>query len=295
MDGGSYMTRSVADEVATGEPSRAGVLGRSVRTLLAGAGLAALLAGCANTEEPADNDEAMLGYEEPSDPLELPNRFVFAFNETLDTFILQPLAVTYDFWLPSEIKNVVRNFTRYVSSPVILANDVMQGEWERAEDTAARLVANSVTAGLGDLVKERHPYHDEDFGQTMAVHGVDDGFYLVLPIVGPSSARDGVGLGVDYFLHPLTYVDGTTTFSLATRAAAGVDLRARNLGTLADIKRDSVDFYARMRSLYYQRRQAAIENRNGTGPMAQTEQSEAGESVFASDLGTGKDTTGNSQ
>lgn len=232
--------------------------------------------------EPAlaqDNEEdaaALLGYEEPNDPLEVPNRFVFAINETLDTFILKPLAVTYDFWMPDPLKDVVRNFVRNVSSPVVLANDVMQGNWQRAEDTAARFFVNTIaTGGLGDLVPERHPYHHEDFGQTLAVYGVDDGFYLVLPIFGPSSARDATGRGVDYFLNPLLYVDGGSEFSMAVSAAGGIDSRARNLELVRDLKRDSVDFYARVRSLYYQRRAAAIENRDGAGPGGPLVQSES--------------------
>jgi phospholipid-binding lipoprotein MlaA len=225
--------------------------------------VAGLLAGCANGPEPEAEPEngALLGYEEPNDPLEVPNRFIFALNETLDTFILKPAAVTYRFWVPGELRDVVRNFTRNLASPVILANDLMQGEWQRAEATLARFLVNSATtAGLGDVVDERHPYHDEDFGQTLAVYGVDDGFYLMLPVLGPSTARDAVGRGVDVFLDPLTYVNGATAFSIGTTVAQGIDLRARNIERIENVKADSVDFYARLRSLYYQRRQAAIDN-----------------------------------
>lgn len=235
-----------------------------VRTAAA-AVLAMGLAGCAATGENG-GDEALLGYEEPYDPLETPNRFIFAFNEAADFAVIQPAAATYRFLLPVEFRDLVRNFVRHLSTPVILANNVMQGQWERAEDTAARMLVNSATLGLGDLVAERHPYHDEDFGQTLAVWGADHGFYLVLPILGPSSARDGVGRVGDIFLDPLTYVDGATTFNIATTAAAGIDFRARNIETLDEIKRDSVDFYARMRSLYYQRRRAEIENGDGVTP-----------------------------
>ncbi|MBK1698863.1 MlaA family lipoprotein [Rhodovibrio salinarum] len=229
-------------------------------------GLALLLAGCAADGQNAPDEASsnMLGYEEPNDPLEVPNRFVFAFNDALDTFILKPVAVTYDFWLPTGVKNSVRNFVRNVSSPVILANDVFQGEWERANDTAARFFVNTVTSlGFFDIVDERHPYHDEDFGQTLAVYGVDDGFYLVLPVFGPSSARDATGRGVDWLLNPLTYVENGQPLSIATSVAGGVDSRARNLELFRDIKSDSVDFYARVRSLYYQRREAAIQNNDG--------------------------------
>jgi phospholipid-binding lipoprotein MlaA len=147
---------------------------------------------------------------------------------------------------------------------VILANDLLQGEWERANHTAGRFVINTATSlGLFDIVDDRYPYHDEDFGQTLAVYGVDDGFYLVLPVFGPSSARDAVGRGVDVLLDPLTYVEGAQTLSIATSVAGAVDSRARNLELFRDIKSDSVDFYARVRSLYYQRREAAIQNTDG--------------------------------
>jgi phospholipid-binding lipoprotein MlaA len=227
---------------------------------------ALLLAGCAadGGNAPAREGEDLLSYEEPNDPLEVPNRFIFAFNDALDTFILKPIAVTYDFWLPEGVKDSVRNFVRNASSPVILANDVFQGEWERAEDTAARFFVNTVLSlGFFDFVDERHPYHDEDFGQTLAVYGADDGFYLVLPVLGPSSARDAVGRGVDILLDPLTYVEGARPLSVAISAAGAIDGRARNLELFREIKADSVDFYARSRSLYYQRRGAAIRNEDG--------------------------------
>lgn len=228
--------------------------------------VALLLSGCAaNGGNGPDAEEGnLLSYEEPNDPLEVPNRFVFAINDALDTFILKPVAVTYDFWMPEGVKDSVRNFVRNLSSPVILANDMFQGEWDRAEDTAARFFVNTVLSlGFFDFVDERHPYHDEDFGQTLAVYGVDDGFYLVLPVFGPSSARDAVGRGVDMLLDPLTYVDGARTLSIATSVAGAVDSRARNLELFREIKADSVDFYARARSLYYQRREAAIQNEDG--------------------------------
>lgn len=240
--------------------------GLHTRRVAGALALVLLLGGCAanGDDAPGDGGGNLLGYEEPNDPLEVPNRFVFAFNDTLDTFILKPVAVTYDFWLPAGVKNSVRNFVRNASSPVILANDIFQGEWERANDTAARFFVNTITSlGFFDIVDERHPYHDEDFGQTLAVYGVDDGFYLVLPVFGPSSARDAAGRGVDWLLDPLNYVEGGETLSIATSAAGAVDSRARNLELFRDIKSDSVDFYARVRSLYYQRREAAIQNTDG--------------------------------
>lgn len=228
--------------------------------------LAAMLSACASTngegEDDFDDGADLFGYEEPSDPLEPFNRAVFFFNDTVDGMILRPLAEAYDLVLPSVAKDAVRNFGRHISTPVVLVNDLLQWDLERAETTAARMVINTAVLGLGDIAPERYPYHSADFGQTLAIYGVDDGFYLVLPIFGPSSLRDGFGMGVDTFLHPLTYVDGTTTFRISTSAASGIDLRARNLDTLDELERDSVDFYARLRSLYYQRRQAEIDKRS---------------------------------
>jgi phospholipid-binding lipoprotein MlaA len=240
------------------------------RRLLAAVAAAFLLAGCAadgGQEDTGGGD--LLGYEEPNDPLEVPNRFVFAFNGALDAIILKPAAVTYDTWVPPEVQDMVRNFTRNLGTPVILANDVFQGEWARAEDTLARFLINTtLTLGLGDPAAHDHPYHDEDFGQTLAVYGADHGFYLVLPVFGPSSLRDGIGRGVDWALDPLTYVDDATAFSIATAAAQGIDTRARNLERIEDLKSDSVDFYARVRSLYYQRREAAVANQGEEQPPA---------------------------
>ncbi len=233
--------------------------------------LALTLTACASNngatddfDDDYDDDFDLFGYEEPADPLEPFNRGVFFFNETVDGMILRPIALVYDGIVPGEIQDLVRNFARYIASPVVLANDLLQGDWERAENTTARIFVNSMTLGLGDLVPERHPYHSADFGQTMAIYGVGEGFYLVLPILGPSTVRDGVGMGVDSIIHPLTYVDGTTTFRIGTNAAEGIDLRARNIDTLDELRRDAVDFYARMRSLYFQRRQAHIDKIDDT-------------------------------
>ena len=104
-----------------------------------------------------------------------------------------------------------------------------------------------------------YAFHDEDFGQTLGTYGVGEGFYLVLPILGPSSLRDGTGEIVDHFLDPLTYLVSTEV-RLARRAISGVDERSRNIETVEEIKRDSVDFYARVRSLYRQHRESEIRN-----------------------------------
>lgn len=251
-----------------------------VRRFIAMLTILAALAACAS--QPKDspesltpggsaNEPAELGFEEDddNDPLETINRFIFAFDLTLDVFILKPAAATYRFMVPLVVRDSVRNVVRNLRSPVVLANDLFQGEMDRAEDTTMRFLINTTVGLLGILdVADGwgYPHHDEDFGQTLAVHGSGEGFYLVLPLFGPSSVRDGVGLLVDTFLDPLTYVGqiyDVDTELMARTAVDGIDKRSRNIETLEDLQKDSIDFYARIRSLYRQSR--ANEIRNGTG------------------------------
>lgn len=196
------------------------------------------------------------------DPLEGVNRFLFAINEMLDVVIFRPLAVTYSFWLPVEVQDAVRDATRNIRGPVIFLNDLFQGSWERAETTGTRFLINS-TIGIGGLLDPAtdwgYEYHDEDFGQTLGVWGAGPGPYLVLPIFGPSSARDGTGRLVDILINPFTYVLPQAA-SLGIAGARGIDARARFLETGDELKRDSVDFYARIRSLYLQSRENDIRN-----------------------------------
>ncbi len=212
--------------------------------------------------------------DDDNDPLETVNRFMFAFDLTLDVFILKPAAATYRFLVPAVVRDSVRSVIRNLRSPVVLANDLFQGEMARAETTTMRFLINSTVGVLGliDVADGwGYPHHDEDFGQTLAVHGAGEGFYLVLPIFGPSSVRDGAGLVVDTFLDPLTYVGRIYDIEdelLIRTAVGGIDTRSRNIDTIDDLQRDSIDFYARIRSLYRQSR--ANEIRNGASDDSQT-------------------------
>jgi phospholipid-binding lipoprotein MlaA len=201
------------------------------------------------------------------DPFEGTNRFFFGVNQVLDEYLLRPVSVVYRAVLPEFARDGVRNFLNNLNSPVIFANDLMQGETERAGDTLVRFGVNS-TIGLGGLVDVAkdigHPYHDEDFGQTLAVWGVEDGPYFYFPLMGPSTARDFTGFVVDRGLDPLTYVnwgDDDLEYAPVARTVLNViDLRSRNIETLDDIERSSVDYYASIRSLYRQSRADAIRN-----------------------------------
>ena len=207
-----------------------------------------------------------------NDPLEIPNRFIFAFNQTLDVFVLKPAASTYRFLLPELIRDSIRNVIRNLATPVVLINDLLQGEWERAETTLARFAINTSggVLGLFDVASEEgYEYHKEDFGQTLGSYGVGEGAYLVLPLFGPSSVRDGFGRVVDIFLDPFTYLaraEDLETEFLIRPVVEGIDTRSRNIETLEDLERDSIDFYARLRSLWRQNRQNEINNGREVGP-----------------------------
>lgn len=205
--------------------------------------------------------------DEPNDPLETFNRFVFAINETLDVFVFKPIAATYRFLVPPVVRDSFRNFIRNVETPVVLINDLLQGETYRAEATMARFMINTTVgvAGFADVASDSGwDYHSEDFGQTLGTWGAGPGPYLVLPILGPSNLRDGFGRLVDKFFDPLTYLgfvyDEANVASLAVTAVGGIDLRSRNIETLEELQRDAVDFYARIRSVYLQRRVDEINN-----------------------------------
>lgn len=231
-----------------------------------------LVAGCASQPKPAadgwtENDgQEMAEVDTENDPFELLNRFTFAFNLMLDTMVFQPVAAAYNFFLPVEVRNSVRNTVRNLRSPLILVNDLLQGELARAETTLVRFLLNSTIGVLGlfDVAADMgYPYHDEDFGQTLGAHGMGEGFYLVLPILGPSNPRDGIGMLVDMYLDPMAYAAEAADvedFLLARTVAGGIDKRARNIDTIEDLKRDSIDFYARVRSLYRQSRVNEINN-----------------------------------
>lgn len=201
-----------------------------------------------------------------NDPFEGSNRFFFNVNNALDKVLLRPIAVAYHDVLPDFARDGVRNFLNNLNSPVIFANDLFQGEGDRAGTTMVRFGINTTigVGGLFDVASDLgYPYHDEDFGQTLAVWGVNDGPYFYFLILGPSSARDFAGFVVDRGLDPLTYVgwgDNTEWVPVARAVVNVIDLRSRNIETLDEIERTSVDYYASIRSLYRQSRADAIRN-----------------------------------
>ncbi len=217
-----------------------------------------LLSGCASMSA-AEGPQAI------NDPLEPFNRVSFNATLAVDKAVLRPTALVYRRVFPAFLRDSLRNFLNNLDSPVTLANDVLQGEVNRAGDTLIRMGVNS-TLGLGGLVDvaKRWGYmrHSEDFGQTLAVYGVGEGPYLFVPLVGPGNPRDVVGWGVDLAFDPLTYAQWREKllWQFGRTGVDFVDLRARNIETLDEIEKTSLDFYASVRSLYRQSRNNEIRN-----------------------------------
>lgn len=211
--------------------------------------------------------------DDDNDPLESMNRFFFGFNEILNTVLLGPIAHGYNAIFPEVVRTGIASFMDNLSSPVVLANDLLQGEFKRAGDTTARLAINSTIGILGIIdVAEKFGFekHGEDFGQTMAVWGVGEGFYLVLPIFGPSNPRDAIGIfGVDRFFDPLGYYLANTNRDEYSYARTGINGLVTYAGIVDDLDRlreTSVDFYGALRSLYRQRRNSEIGNNRAEEP-----------------------------
>jgi phospholipid-binding lipoprotein MlaA len=212
-----------------------------------------------------------LAQQEPDDPLEPLNRGIFQFNLVVDGLLLEPAARIYRMAAPQFVRTGVSNFLANLRTPVVLANDLLQGEFERAELTFGRFMLNTIL-GLGGVIdvggKVGMPArHYEDFGQTLAVYGVGSGPFLMLPLLGPSNGRDAVGRVVDLAFDPFSVVAVTdpglvsTEVAIAQRSAEMVSFREETLDQFDELKRTSIDLYAAVRTLYGQFR--ANEIRNG--------------------------------
>lgn len=201
---------------------------------------------------------------EVSDPLESMNRAIYQFNHILDIAILKPVAKTYQFIFPKLVRQGVHNVVINLSEPVTFLNSTLQGDQEQAFTTFWRFAINS-TYGLGgvfDVAKDAGlKYRKEDFGQTQAVYGVGQGVYLMLPILGPSNARDAVGLVADAVSDPFTYLLDDEAM-LVTTGVTGLDKRESTLELIDHIESTSLDPYATIRSLYTQKRWDDVRNGN---------------------------------
>lgn len=222
------------------------------------------LAACASTQT-AMNDGSE---QEVYDPMEGMNRGVFAFNNAVDKAFLKPVAKGYRAVVPTPARNGLHNFLNNLRSPIVLANQLLQGDIEGAGNAFARAAINT-TVGVGGLfdvaASEGIKDEPEDFGQTLAIWGVDNGPYLVIPLLGPSTLRDGTGMLVDSFADPLRIYlfNVDREWIHYTRVGLSVlDNRERLLDVLDDLEKNSFDYYAAMRSAYMQRREALVNDQD---------------------------------
>jgi len=209
------------------------------------------------------------------DCFESVNRATFALNQSLDKVLFKPIAKTYRV-LPSSVRTGTNNVIVNLSSLITIPNNVLQGEFKTAGINTGRFAVNTTVGILGifDVAKKMgfSKYEKEDYGQTLGVWGVGAGCYLVLPVLGPSTVRDTAGsfiniVGGDPYYNASThgnneYLDRSDY--MLTKALTAVDFRAKNLETLENLEKNSLDFYASVRSLYLQDRQRKITNTNAT-------------------------------
>ena len=201
------------------------------------------------------------------------NRATFAFNQALDGIIFKPVASAYRV-LPSPLKTGVSNSLDNLSTLVTIPNNILQGEMKKAGINSGRFIINSTIGILGFIDVAQNlgfpEYEKEDYGQSLATMGVGPGCYLVLPVLGPSTARDATAsianfVGGDAWYN-VTVNNDTHYFTdfdyYASRITAGVDFRAKNYDAIENLEKNSIDFYASVKSLYLQDRQQKILNTN---------------------------------
>lgn len=219
-----------------------------------------------DTESELDDDFFQDEFEEDkvkiADPLSVINRAMFHFNDKLYFWILKPVARGYKAVTPEFFRIGVKNFFRNIATPIRLVNCLFQGKVESAGTEFSRFLTNTIIGVLGfaspaDKHPEMAPPDEEDFGQTLAVYGIDNGFYIVWPVVGPSTLRDSVGRVGDWLLHPIFYLE-TTEMVYAVRGFDLINQTSFRIGEYESIKEASIDPYVAMRNIYLQYREKKI-------------------------------------
>jgi len=199
------------------------------------------------------------------------NRATFAFNQGLDKAIFKPVASVYRK-LPSPVKSGVSNTLDNLSNLVTIPNNLLQGEFAEAGVNTGRFLINTTVGILGLMDVAQHfgftEYVKEDYGQSLARHGVGPGCYIVLPVLGPSTARDTVASVANFTggdaWYNVTVRNETQHFSdfdyYSSKATAGIDFRGKNYDSIENLEKNAIDFYASVKSLYLQDRQQKILN-----------------------------------
>tara|TARA_Y100001935_G_scaffold101368_1_gene84211 strand:- start:50 stop:838 length:789 start_codon:yes stop_codon:yes gene_type:complete len=222
----------------------------------------------------ASDGELLLKKNNPSevkDCFEGLNRATFAFNQALDGIIFKPVASVYKK-LPAPLKSGVSNSVDNLSNLVTIPNNILQGDFKKAGINAGRFAVNSTIGVLGLVDVAQYlgmpEYQKEDYGQSLAKAGVGPGCYLVLPVLGPSTARDTFANATNFIggdaWYNVTVKNDTQYFQdidyYSSKVTSGVDFRAKNYDSIENLKDNSLDFYASVKSLYLQDRQQKIAN-----------------------------------
>tara|TARA_B100001115_G_scaffold166530_1_gene144855 strand:+ start:158 stop:907 length:750 start_codon:yes stop_codon:yes gene_type:complete len=210
---------------------------------------------------------------EIKDCFEKINRATFAFNQALDGIIFKPVASAYRI-LPSPVKTGVSNSLNNLTNVVTIPNNILQGEFKKAGVNSGRFIINTTIGILGFIDVAQHlgfpEYEKEDYGQSLATMGVGPGCYVVLPVLGPSTVRDASASIVNFVggdaWYNVTVNNDTRHFSdfdyYASKVTSGIDFRAKNFNAIENLEKNSIDFYASVKSLYLQDRQQKILNVN---------------------------------
>ena len=203
------------------------------------------------------------------------NRGSFAINQGLDKVIFKPVAKAYR-GLPAPVRTGTNNALLNLSSLITIPNNILQGEFRKAGVNTGRFAVNTTVGILGifNVAEEMgfSKYEKEDYGQTLGAWGVGAGCYLVLPVLGPSTVRDTAGsfiniLGGDPWYNASTHGNNeylSDADYMTTKILTGVNFRAKNIESIENLEKNSMDFYASVRSLYLQDRQKKIANKNAT-------------------------------
>ena len=213
-----------------------------------------LLAGC--------NSINLSAYTQQKDPFEKFNRGVFKFNDAVDRAVVKPVAQGYAKVVPSPVKTMVSNFFSNLDDVVVTANDILQFKFRQAVSDGARVAFNSTFGLLGLInITDRLEKHNEDFGQTLGYWGVPSGPYLMLPILGPSTIRDGTGRYTDSYFSVISNTKDVPTRNSAW-AAEGLDTRVGLLEEEKVLDEAVIDRYSFIRDAYLQHRQSLVYDGN---------------------------------
>jgi len=211
------------------------------------------LAACSSVPETERTD--------PRDPFEASNRKVFAFNMAVDTYLLEPAASGYRKTIPLAGRRAVDNHIDWIGLPATTFNSTLQGRFDNAGLSAIHFTINSLTLGLIDLTEDPKAVKGQDFGQTLASFDAPEGNYLMVPLLGPNTNRSLTGRFVDTVTNPVSFLkagDSIETMQSLRTPLAVVAQRANLFEPFNDVKYNSLDPYARTRSLYYQGRAGRI-------------------------------------